>query len=222
MIKNTTGIKWDCPDSSGKGGTTTTGNVARQLLHNKDNRRHIINEMPEDHRERIDKFGMHLSVIIRVLSSKLRVNVKAYKEHCKEFYLFLLSSFTDDQGESWVNITPSLHKVLSHSWELIESNDEHGLGSFDESGLEGNNKILRNIRLRLSRKTSQTHNLIDTLNRMWISSDPNINTVRQSTKPMCKHCNVKGHSTRYCHTTKSNSSTVLSLEDKLFESLIYE
>ena len=38
VILDKTNIKWDIPDSSGKGGTTTTGNVARELLHNKKNR----------------------------------------------------------------------------------------------------------------------------------------------------------------------------------------
>ena len=40
--------------------------------------------------------------------------------------------------------------------------------------MEGNNKILQNIRTKLSRKTSQDDDLVDTLRRMWVGSDPNI------------------------------------------------
>ena len=39
-----TGIKWDYPDATGKGGTTTTGNVARELLHKTVNRTLVIEQ----------------------------------------------------------------------------------------------------------------------------------------------------------------------------------
>ena len=69
-------------------------------------------------------------------------------------------------------------KLLAHSWELMQNNENRDLGSLDESGLEGCNKILRSIRINLSRKVSQTLNLVDTINRMWVSSDPWVNNER--------------------------------------------
>ena len=60
----------------------------------------------------------------------------------------------NNQQVSWIRITPTVHKVLAHSWELIAHNDGVGLGALDESGLKGCNKILRNIRTNFSRKTS--------------------------------------------------------------------
>ena len=75
----------------------------------------------------------------------------------------------------WISITPAVHKLLAHSWELMQYNDNRGLGSLDESGLEGCNKILRSIRINMSRKVSQILNLVDTINRMWVSSDPWVN-----------------------------------------------
>ncbi|KAG1662191.1 hypothetical protein GQR58_021057 [Nymphon striatum] len=127
-IKNNTGIKWDFPDATGKGGITTTGNVARTILHSPVNRNLVIDDIP------------------------LQFKV----------------------------------------------NDGNGLGMLDETGLEGNNKILRNIRTKLSRTNDPGANIVDTIRRMWVSSDPKINVERFRAKSYCKHCNVTGHSTRYC------------------------
>ena len=61
-------------------------------------------------------------------------------------YVFLIRRFPcitkQHLDGPWISITPSLHKLLSYSWELIELNDERGLRNLDKSGLEGNNKIL--------------------------------------------------------------------------------
>ena len=98
-------------------------------------------------------------------------------------------------------------------------NDNEGLKSMDESGLEGNNKILRKIRTKLSRKTSQEENLIDCLRRLWVSSDPVIvNELWESTKPYCKKCELKGHSTRYCK--QGTSQRPLGSDDSMFESIL--
>ena len=100
------------------------------------------------------------------------VNVPEYRNQCTELYLFLIQSFPRVKDKHlkgpWISINPSLHKHLAHSWELIELNGDHGLGYLDESGMEGNNKILRGIRTNLSRKTSQNANLTDTIRRMWL------------------------------------------------------
>ena len=64
--------------------------------------------------------------------------------------------------------------MLEHAWELVESNEEKGLMAYTESSLECNNKILRFMRVALSRKTNQMENLTDCLNRLWIRSDINV------------------------------------------------
>ena len=169
------------------------------------------------------KFGQQLSVIPRVLCSSELVNVKEYKKLCTELYLFLIRSFPrvikKHLPGPWISITPSLHKLLAHSWELIELNGDQGLRNLDESGLEGNNKILCGIRTKLARKTSQSANLVDTIRRLWMGSDPKVNVHRLKTKPYCKHCTEHGHSTRYCKTLHTVSGPI-SCVDALFESLI--
>ena len=221
------GTRWDLPDSAGKGGTTTNGNIARDFLHNPANREIIISEFPEHEREKMHKFGQLLSVIIRVLSKK-KVDTHTYKELCTELYVFLLEQFPRVHHQHltgpWISITPTLHKVLGHSWELIELNDSEGLGSLDESGLEGCNKILRKIRTNLLRKNSQPSNLVDTQGRMWTTSDPIVNDERKKAKPYCNHCVIRGHSTRYCKEKCGNddNTTGDSVDDQLFNPMTYD
>ena len=186
-------------------------NTARKLLHV--HRDIIVNMLPEKDRAAMTEYGQKLSVILRLMSSSSVIDVESYMNLCTDAQICLLTSYP------WVKITPSLHKVFAHSWELIELNDDRGLKNLDESGLEGNNKILRNIRMNLSRKTSQQDNLTDCIRRLWVSSDPILNQIRADTKPFCAHCSTKGHSTRYCMKRLPPSGPDTS-DDALFKSLL--
>ena len=215
------GVKWDYPDQAGKGGTTTTGNTARRILHH--NRQLVIEMIPERLQSIMASYGQKLSVILRIISSSEFVNVKKYKQLCTDLYMFLVQSFQRVTNKHltgpWISITPSLHKLLAHSWELIEMNGDQGLRKLDESGLEGNNKILRCIRTKLARKTSQDDNLVDTLRRLWVGSDPLVNLTRLKAQSYCKFCQEHGHSTRYC-TVKKPLFGPSSSDDELFRSLL--
>lgn len=222
IYNNIHGTKWDFPDTSGKGGTTTTGNVARDLLHNSSNREIILSGVSDEHSEILSVYGRHLSVILRILCSSRCVRVEQYKSFCTELYLHLLDKFPRVHNKHlrgpWISITPSLHKLLAHSWELILNNNSEGLLRLDESGLEGCNKILRRIRTNLSRKTSQHNNLSDTIARMWVGSDTVVQCERIKAMPFCKLCNAAGHGTRYCPRQNIKDS-VLSLDEHLFDIL---
>ena len=87
----------------------------------------------------------------------------------------LLTSF--NENENWIFFTPTVYAVLEHSADLIEANNCIELGAYTESSLECNNKMLRIIRIALSRKTSQVDNLGDCINRMWIRSDIDVRTA---------------------------------------------
>ena len=210
------GVKWDIPDGS-RGGTSTTGNTARVLLYNKKNRDFIIGKLDEKHQQLMSEVMLRFSVILRVMSTKGEVNVDAYKKYCTELYVILINNFprvvNKKQPGPWISITPSVHKLLAHSWELMKNNDNHGLGSLDEAGLEGCNKILRSVRINLARKMSQKVNLHDTINRMWVASDPQVNKEREKTLPYCTSCNKYEHGTRYC--PKKSSGDHLSEEDRI-------
>ena len=111
----------------------------------------------------------------------------------------------------------SVGELLAHSWELIALNDGVGLGAIDESGLEGCNKILRNVRTNITRKTSQKDNLVDTLRRMWVSSDPVVNYERYKSQPNCKVCHAVGHTIRSCQSIKA---TAFTEDDFLFKRVV--
>ena len=97
-------------------------------------------------------------------------------------------------------------------------NGNCGLKAWDESGLEANNKVLRSIRLKLARKTSQSDNLEDCINRLWLGSDPKVNNVRIKAQPYCKHCKEYGHSSRYCRKNRPIFGP-LTDDDALFDAL---
>ena len=175
-------------------GTTTTGNIARTLLNDK--RYVIVSVLSEEHKPLFERWGQLLSVIVRVMSSKGEVNVQRFRAMSTELYVHICEKFP------WVSITPTVHKLLGHSWELISENDGHGLGNLDESGLEACNKLIRKFRTSSARKTSQIDNLTDVLRRLWVNTDPIINLERQKTLSFCKLCSVRGHSTRYCIAKK--------------------
>ena len=203
--------KWDQPDATGKGGTTTQGNTVRNILYK--NVAVLVDFLSDTHYKSIfERYAKHLAIILRIISSSEKVNVSRYQHFCEDLYAFLIDSFPRVTkkhlpGPTWISVTPTVHKVLAHSWELIEMNGGFGLGKLGESGMEGCHKVLRNSRLNLARKTSQQANLVDTIRRLWISSDPLVNVERRKGLPWCKKCSVRGHSTRYCRKNTTISST---------------
>ena len=74
----------------------------------------------------------NLSIILRVVSSKQRVNTEHLDHLCKETALKLVSHWLG------FKFTPSVHQVLAHSAALIGANDSKGLGTLSEVPLEHN------------------------------------------------------------------------------------
>ena len=72
-----------------------------------------------------------------------------------------------------MNISPTLHKVLAHSSDIISTlNNGLGLEMLSEEGLESRNKLIRRYRERLSRKFNFNDNIKDVFTRMICQSDP--------------------------------------------------
>ena len=200
LIKEKTNISVDMPDSTGKGGTSTNGNVAHTLLSQEENIQVLVSAVPEEFQDSLYICLSRSYVILKLYNSSLKINVEAYKEFCYETKRLFLTSFNGNE-EDWIFFTPNAHAVLDHSGDLIESNNCTGLGAYTESSLESNNKILRLIRIALSRKTSQVDNLYDCLNRMWVRSDID---VRRSV-PDKQHFN----------SSESSSNTKYSFQRQL-------
>ena len=95
----------------------------------------------------------------------------------------------------WASITPTLHKLLAHSEELIsESNSGFGLKEFSEEGTEACNKLVRKYRETLARKDSFETNIMDIFVRLASQSDPVSVSYRRCL--ICERCGQSGHSSR--------------------------
>ena len=145
--------------------------MARKLLFDPSKHQILVDSIPEKiqgdgkcDRKVFNEFITNLSVILRAVSSRRKVNTESLEQLCKETSLTLVSH--------WPNFrfTPSIHQVLAHSAALIAANESTGLGSLSEEPLEHNNKKIRNYREHLSRKNTQNANLSDVLTRLWVKS----------------------------------------------------
>ena len=192
-VKEETSITMEKPDPTGHGGTSTTGNVASQML-NTSNRRLLTEGIDNNElKSKIERIILCMAVILTINNSNKKVKVAEFKEFCRDTYLLV-------NEISWIQISPSAHIVLGHSAELIEQNDGKGLLNFTECGIEANNKFLRQYRMNYARKTCQFDNLSDCINRLWDKSDPMLLKVRE--RLQCAHCKEKGHTIRSCDELK--------------------
>ena len=98
----------------------------------------------------------YLSVILRIFNSDERIDIEKFTTLCLDTYELIIESFP------WASITPTLHKILAHSAQLIdEYNGGRGMKSFSEEGLEACHKYIRRYREQLARKTSFEDNIRD-------------------------------------------------------------
>ncbi|KAL5269144.1 hypothetical protein ACHWQZ_G002836 [Mnemiopsis leidyi] len=172
-VKEGTGVAMDIPDSTGKGGTSTSGNVVHTLLSKQSNIDVLVSLVDEKYHSNLKECISRCYTITKLYNSDMLIDVEAYRQFCKDTKRKLLTDFNGNKTE-WIYLTPTVHSILEHGADLIEANDGRGLLSYSESGLECNNKILRLIRISLSRKTSQADNLSDCLTRLAIRSDPEV------------------------------------------------
>ncbi len=146
------------------------------------------------------KLHENFSIVLRVISSKSKeVKVESFEDFCISTYLHLAQSFP------WASIPQSIHRILAHSPERIKMNDNFGLGSLSEEGLEATHKLDRRFRSLLARKTSLSDNLRDVFKHLWIRSDPVIRGFGRVFQ--CSHCNQKGHTKRSCPERQSGCTT---------------
>ena len=135
-----------------------------------------------------------------------------------ETYQIIISETCENKSK-WINISPTVHALLAHSWELITANDDVGLGAFTESGLENNNKFLRFYRQYLARKNNQYSNLSDCLTRLWLQSDPGIRAAAPRVR--CSRC-AQAHFTVSCPLKRGPSQHPLTLDDTILQDLIIQ
>ena len=198
-------------DPTGHGGSSTTGNVAKEMLNT--SYRKLLTEgvLNTELKSKLDELLLNMAVILTLINSNRKIKVNEFHEFCHATYLNVISI-------PWIELSPSAHIVLAHSAELIADNGNKGLLNYSESGLEANNKFLRQYRLNRSRKTSQFDNLSDCINRLWDKSDPVVAKRRE--RLSCRHCNGVGHTIRSCADMKAELSGCNSEFESLLSFLI--
>ena len=140
FLQEKTGMKIDQPTSHG--GTTSTGNIARQCFLNKNNfLSWVTTIIPSEFRDAINIIHCNLSAILRVYNSTQEVETEKLDALCKETYELIIITFP------WVNITPTVHKLLAHCTELIlDCNNGFRLKEYSEEAIEACNKLIRKYR----------------------------------------------------------------------------
>lgn len=150
----------------GNPGDMVTG-AAFQSFSSDHTRSFICSLVPQDLREDLNVILLGLCSTVKAINSqKRKVNVEKVRQLSNEVYKKLVMSFP------WAIISPSVHRILAHSWEVIQQNDGFGLGNQSEEGLEALHKFIRGFRARGARKDSTLTNFSDTYHHMWDRSRP--------------------------------------------------
>ena len=128
-----------------------------------------VSLVDENQREDFNFILLGLCATVKVINSqKHRINTDRLRELTQEVYEKIVLCFP------WAVISPSVHRILAHSWEVIQLNSGFRLGDLSEEGLEALNKLIRAMRARGSRKDSTMNNFSDTFNHLWDRSRPTI------------------------------------------------
>ena len=86
-----------------------------------------------------------LWVSVKVYTSTSKVDTVAYRSFSLDTYRLILTGFNNDRAEEkkqWIFISPTLRALLAHGHELVQINNNRGLGDYTEQGLEHNNNFL--------------------------------------------------------------------------------
>ena len=171
----------------------------------------IKSSMSKRQRKILPTLLKNVSVILRVINSDEDVNVEAFEDLCKETNIILIEYF------KFMNITPTVHAVLAHSFNIIRNNKGKGLKCHSEEGSEGSHKVLKFLREHGGRKMSLELNMKDVFRKMFFRSDPIVRNMKR--KVICSRCEEEGHSIRSCPEAHP---VPLTEDDILFESVTYK
>ena len=181
------GVKIDTVDSTGHSGNTLTAKIAKKFFSKKCRPLALLSPFVNNTQlQVIERLHINLEIILRVITSThTKIDLENFQTLCTATYVDILTHL------KWVDLTPTVHKVLAHAPELIEKNMSMGLGHLSEEGLEACNKIIRRFRVSWTLQLNDDANLKDLLRKMWLISDPLFYSFRRTVK--CRKCGDKGH-----------------------------
>ncbi|CAH2094474.1 unnamed protein product [Euphydryas editha] len=150
-------------------GNTNDGNTSRRFFADPDTSSRItgINV------DQIKRF----QVILEVISSGHNIDADKFDSYTQDTAKLYVQLY------GWYPMSPTIHKVLIHGAQVIT----HALlpiGQLTEEAAEARNKNFRQYRLNFARKFSRTDCNRDIMNRLLLSSDPYLSSIRP--KPVKK------------------------------------
>ena len=157
------GRRIDAADGSGHTGNSLTGNLAKRFFSGKC--RDLLHKFVKEPRlEAIKKLHMNFDVILRLISSRdQKIDMDKFGNMCTDTYIDIITQF------KWVDLTPTVHKVLAHAVELVDNNMCMGIGHLSEEGLEACHKIIRRIRASWTLQSSDLANIKDLIKKTMAS-----------------------------------------------------
>ena len=195
-IQSATGLRLDYVNSvCAKGGKSTDGKQARRFF-SKDSESVLNDLLSNDgnkrHKDSILLIHRNISTILRLILCTRKIDSSKFKSLCKNTMLVIAKDFP------WAKVNHTLHGALQHSSELIEMNDDRGLGGYSEEGLEANNKNVRHFLEHLSRKSDSNQQLADFHHRILERSDPYLIflTSKYRQTKQCSLCKQSDHTIR--------------------------
>lgn len=144
-------------------GTTNDGNSARTFF--------------KDPKQTAEITGLdevlinRFRVILTCLCSGKDINIDKFRKYCAatvDRYLLFYK---------WYKMPPSVHKILVHGADIIDSLDLP-IGLYSEEAQEARNKDFKKIREYHTRKMSRIETNEDIIHGLLVSSDPLISSLR--------------------------------------------
>ena len=110
----------------GDPGDMVTGQAFQKF--SSDNSRVFLSSLVETEiRESFGEILLGLCTIVKVINSQTRkVNTDKLRNLSLSVYLKIVEIFP------WAVVSPSVHRILAHSWEVVELNNYYGLGDMSE------------------------------------------------------------------------------------------
>lgn len=160
-FRTETGLLVDMPKTNY--GNTNDGNTSRRFFENTE----LAADITGINHELIHRF----KVILEAISSGHEIDVAKYEIYA----LDTAKLYVEEYG--WHPMSPTMHKVLIHG-AIIIKNALLPIGQLSEEAAEARNKHFRSYRLNFARKFSREECNMDIYQRLLLTSDPLLSSMR--------------------------------------------
>lgn len=123
----------------------------------------------------ITRLNKKFEILKNMLVKNYKVAVQSLK------FLRKFNGFKVYYLKKWYYMSPTLHKVLIHSTDIINAS-KLPMAALSEEAQEAMNKSFKRVRENYARRCGRKENIRDVFNFLLINSDPVITRLRKSPK----------------------------------------